>query len=111
MTKKKYCILPKNIKPLYPEDRGGGMVTDRVTVEGHPIRFMYRTESVAPEDSGWCFFSGVGEDDSYVNDPNNSSVMSLNTIANFDPTIIPFLGAPVGSVFEKIDDEFEAVDD
>jgi hypothetical protein len=25
----------------------------------------------------------------------------VNTIANYDPSIIPLLGSPIGSVFEK----------
>jgi hypothetical protein len=29
----------------------------------------------------------------------------VNTVANYDRSIVPFLGAPVGSAFERADDD------
>lgn len=53
------------------------------------------------------------EDDDYMSDANNLAIYNVNTIANYDPTIIPFLLSPIGSVFEKPleSDVFEAVSD
>ena len=61
---------------------------------------MYREESVHEDDSGWRFFSGT-ESDAYMEEPSNHAFYDCNTIANYDRSIVPFLDAPVGSVFEK----------
>jgi hypothetical protein len=36
-----------------------------------------------------------------MDDHRNHGVYDVNTIANYDESIIPFLGAPEGSAFEK----------
>src|SRR5690606_31826647 len=91
---------------------GGCIATDRITVDGHPINFMYRSNPVNPQDSGWCFFSGINEDEEYLNNPANSTVFDVNTIANYDESIIPLLDAPHGSVFERNQSgEFEQIYD
>lgn len=74
---------------------------------------MYRSQPINGQDSGWCFFSGVGEDDAYLDNPANSGVYDVNTMANYDESIVPYLDAPVGSVFERDQSsgEFVAVHD
>ena len=42
-----------------------------------------------------------GETQTYVDDAANMSYYDVNTIANYDPEIIPFLRAPVGSAFAR----------
>lgn len=61
---------------------------------------MYREAADRDLDSGWRFMSGF-ESDEYMNDANNHALYDVNTIANYDPDIIPFLDAPVGSAFER----------
>lgn len=52
------------------------------------------------------------ESDAYMNDPQNHEIYDVNTIANYDPDIIPLLGAPIGSAFERPEgDTFIEVDD
>ncbi|GAB2524173.1 DUF2185 domain-containing protein [Lysobacter humi (ex Lee et al. 2017)] len=94
------------------EGFGGCIATDKITVEGYPVRFMYREAADNDVDSGWRFMSGF-EDDQYMDDPSNHAVYDVNTIANYDPSIIPFLGSPEGSVFEKTpeSERFVAVTD
>lgn len=65
--------------------------------------FMYREDSQDPIDSGWHFFSG-DESQEYADDPTNYEIYDVNTIANYDPSIIPYLDAPAGSAFGR-DDE------
>ena len=96
---KKFRLSAEQIKPLV-RGYGGCVATDMITVDGYPVRFMYREEPQREDDSGWCFFSGF-ESDEYANDPSNSEVYNVNTIANYDPSIIPYLDAPAGSAFEK----------
>lgn len=97
---KNFKLKAEDIKPL-KLGLGGCIATDRITVEGYPVNFMYRTNPANPQDSGWCFFSGVNEDDAYMSDAKNSTVFDVNTIANYDASVIPFLDAPIGSVFER----------
>ena len=61
---------------------------------------MYRDEPSTDHDTGWRFFSGE-ETQAFVDDPNNSMFYKVNTIANYDPEIVPFLDAPVGSSYER----------
>jgi hypothetical protein len=96
---------------------GACFATDRITVDGQPVRFMYREEPDNTTDSGWRFMAGT-ESDEYMNDPENLAIYDVNTVANYDPDIIPFLGAPVGSAFERSDggvfvevDDFEPPED
>jgi len=35
---------------------------------------------------------------------SNHAIYDVNTIANYDPEIIPFLNAPIGSAFERDSD-------
>lgn len=110
-VKKTFKLAAEQIKPL-ATGRGGCIATDRITVDGCPVRFMYREEPDNHVDSGWRFMSGF-EDDAYMDDPKNHNAYDVNTIANYDPSIIPYLDAPVGSVFEKRPEstQFVAVDD
>jgi hypothetical protein len=61
---------------------------------------MYREEPDNEVDSGWRFMSGF-EDDEYMNNPDNLAIYDVNTVANYDPTIIPLLDQPPGTAFEK----------
>lgn len=106
---KKFFLAADEIKSL-ARGHGGCIASDLITVQGFPVRFMYRTEPYNDLDSGWKFLSGL-EDEAYMADPVNHEVYDVNTIANYDPSIIPLLHEPSGSVFEKGDDasEFQAV--
>ncbi|WP_334188160.1 DUF2185 domain-containing protein [Noviherbaspirillum sp.] len=96
---KKFKLSSEQIKPLIT-GYGGCIASDKITVEGFPVGFMYREEPVNNMDSGWRFMSGY-EDEIYMDDSRNHSIYEVNTIANYDPTIISFLDSPVGSVYEK----------
>lgn len=106
---KTYRLKAGEIVPLAP-GRGGCIASDHITVHGLPVRFMYRTHPENANDSGWCFFSGL-EDEPYTDNPANLGIYDVNTIANYDPSIIEFLDAPPGSVFEKPENCFRIVTD
>ena len=99
-SKKSFFLDASEIQELAP-GHGGCIATDKITVEGLPVSFMYREAPGFDADSGWRFFSGEESDD-YLKDANNSGVYNVNTIANYDQSIIPYLAAPIGSVFEKL---------
>ena len=98
-TVKQFALRAEDIRPL-AEGHGGCIATDRITVNGERVGSMVRDGPVRPEDSGWAFSAGT-ESQSYLDDPANSGVYDVNTIANYDPDIIPFLDAPVGSRFVR----------
>jgi len=89
---------------------GGCLATDKITVDGLKVIYMYREESDFDEDSGWRFFSGT-EDQDYVDDPDNTMIYDVNTIANYDTAIIPYLNLPNGTELERIGgtDEFQII--
>lgn len=97
-----FYLSKEQIKQLYtgvgPQ---GCFATNRITVDGKKIGYMYREtpddDSDFP-DSGWRFFAG-DETEEYTDNPDNINIFSLNTICNYDVEIIPYLNAPYGSAF------------
>lgn len=76
------------------------MATDRITVDGAPVGYMYRENAVREEDSGWRFFAGE-EDEHYMANLQRHDVYDINTIVNYDPDILPHLDADEGNRFER----------
>lgn len=96
---KNFKLTAAQIKPL-AEGYGGCLATDRITVDGAKVGFMQRDEPHNPADSGWQFTAG-DESDAYMEDGDNHLVYDVNTIANYDPEIIPFLDAPIGTALMR----------
>ena len=78
----------------------GCFATDRIIVDGAEIRFIYREMPLDNQDSGWRFMAG-DEDDEYMNDTSKSGIYHLNTLCNYEPSILKFLDEPYGSMFIK----------
>ena len=102
---KNYLLSPEEIEPLI-EALGACFASDMITVQGKPVHFMYRDNPDFDGDSGWRFMSGY-ENESYMLDENNIGLYDVNTIANYDPSIIPYLGADFGETFEKAEGTFD----
>lgn len=98
-TQKPFRLRADQIRPM-AMGHGGCIASDMITCGGRKVAFMYREESDGDMDSGWRFMSGY-ESDEYMNNPDNHAVYDVNTIANYDPDIIPFLIAPIGAAFER----------
>lgn len=99
MTSKRYRLTSDQIRAIAP-GLGACFASEKITVDGNPVRFMYREAAIHDVDSGWRFFSGLETADE-MDDAATHGVFDCNTIANFDPSIVAHLDAPVGSVFEK----------
>lgn len=99
MAKKKFALRPDQIKPL-ATNRGVCVATDMIVVEGRKVGYFYRDKTQDKEDSGWVFTAGRESPD-YMDDARNHGVYNVNTLANYDPEIIPFLDAPPGCSFER----------
>ena len=83
------------------EPMGGCIATDKITVDGMKVGYMEVCHPINDLDSGWRFRSDT-ETQEYINDLNNSTVYDVNTIANYDPAIIPYLNLPYGTELERI---------
>lgn len=99
MTQKIYALRADQIKPLL-KNRGACFATDMITVEGRKVGYMYREEPHNNQGSGWVFMAGM-ESQEYMDDADNIEIYDVNTIANYDPEIIPFIDAPTGTAFER----------
>ena len=100
MEQKRFRLRAEDIKPL-AEGHGACIATDAITVDGRRVGFMYRDKPDNADDSGWRFMSGEESQD-YMDDDANHGVYDVNTIANYDSTIVPLLYSPTGSVFERL---------
>lgn len=96
---KAFRIPASDIRPV-ALGYGACIATDRITVHGDRVGFMVREAPEHDADSGWQFTAGA-ESQAYMDDPANSGVYDINTIANYDPDIIPFLNAPTGTVLVR----------
>ena len=83
------------------EPMGGCIATDKITTDGELVDYMIREGPNDKIDSGWQFFSGT-EDQEYIDNPDNSMIYDVNTIANYDQAIIPYLQLPFGTQLERI---------
>lgn len=77
----------------------GCFATDRITVDGEPVGYMVH------DPDGWQFFAG-DEDEAYTSDPDKIGIYSLNTIASYDPTIVPYLDAAMGTAWLRSESGF-----
>jgi len=94
-----FRLQPEEIKPLVT-GQGSCIASDRITVDGAKIGYMYRTLPVDPADSGWCFFAG-DENEEYAATADFFGVYAVNTVANYDADILPLLDIPAPCAFER----------
>ncbi len=93
LENKKYyepSIIRKTLMSKY------AVVSKRITEEGWKVGYMMREEPHDDEDSGWQLMAG-DEDDDYVNDISNLSLMRIGYLANMDPHIMHEIDKPAGT--------------
>ncbi len=89
-------------------------VSHRVLYEDIPIGFLYKEEPENSKDSkykdsGWRILSG-DESEAYLDNPENSSFVSLGAVLAVDDAIINLLDAKIGSEFIRNEDgKFEQI--
>jgi hypothetical protein len=107
--KKSFARTAEQVRPLV-EGRGACLATDEIMVKGRRVGHAYREAPDNDVDSGWRFTAG-DESDEYMDDADNHGVYDVNTVANYDPEIIPLLDAEPGSAFvrDTQSDEFVCV--
>ena len=105
-----WVINPEEVVRLIPE-MGGAVVSLSVLRGDAPVGVMQREAPEVPEDSGWSF-TGLGDSEEFLDDPDNATVCDLNTLANIDTGIIRHLTRPEGVVLVRDDPDgpFEVVE-
>ena len=99
MRKKRFRLGADEIRPLAP-GRGRCFASDMITVEGYKVGWMYREVPDDLDDSGWRFFAGL-ETQAYADESAHFGAYDVNTIANYDPEIIPLLDQLPGVSYER----------
>lgn len=109
-TIKQFKLRADQIVKLIP-GIGYCFATNKITVDGELVSYMYREEPEDESDSGWRFFSGT-EDQQYADNPSNTAIYDVNTIANYDRAIIPYLNSPIGTELERVSnaDNFQIIE-
>jgi len=108
MEEKKFLIKPEDIKELV-KMKGYCYVSDKITVEGMSVGYMYREKPFDKDDTGWRFLSGT-ETEEYLDTQSNYMIFSVNTVANYDPAIIPYLKSKIGTEWERDGDRFVVIE-
>jgi hypothetical protein len=96
---KQIRLSADQIKPI-ALNRGSCIASDRVTVDGARLSYMYWETGDNELDSGWRFFSG-DESQAYADNADNFCLFDLNTIANYAPDIVEFVDVPSPCAFER----------
>lgn len=104
---KQFKIKAEDINQLV-DPMGSCLASDKITVDGLQVGFMYREKPEEENDSGWRFLSGTETQD-YIDDPNNSMVFEVNTVANYDSAIIPYLKSRPGTELERVEGSTEFI--
>ncbi len=106
---KKFKIKGEDIVQFI-EPIGGCFATDKITVDGEQVEYMYREKPEFEEDSGWRFLSGTETQD-YADNPDNWLIYDVNTIINYDKAIMKYIDLPIGTELERIKgtDEFKRI--
>ena len=107
MADNKYKLQVADVQDLI-KPMGYCIASDRITVDGEKVGFMYREEKEDDDDSGWRFLAG-DETDEYLEDTHHFMMFDVNYIANLDAAIIPYLKWKKSTEFERIagTDEFK----
>lgn len=77
----------------------GCFITKKAMDSGY-IGYMYHSKPTPGRpDSGWRFMYG-DEDEEYLEDADNTSIVALNTVCNLHPDILAYVHAEVGRGFD-----------
>ena len=80
----------------YIENAGSCIVTKSILNGETKFRWLFREKPLNNIDTGWMAF-GDSDNDDYVNDPKNLTVVDLNTLINIEPTILNVYEMPIGT--------------
>jgi hypothetical protein len=95
-----FRIKKEDIKKLI-EDKRACIVSHKIMLSDVKVGYMYREKpSDTFNDSGWRFFAG-DETQEYCDNPDNFCIVELNTVCNYDASIIKKIDADIGVAFKR----------
>ena len=97
---KTFKIKKEDIKKIL-ENNSACIVSNEILINGKSVGYMYREKpSESYNDSGWRFFVG-DETKEFCDNPDNFSIVELNTLCNYDGSVIKKLNADIGVAYKK----------
>lgn len=88
------------------EKAGGSILSKNIIEEKGVLTWMFREESMNPQDNGWRFLSDI-DDQEYIDNPDNLVVWDFNQIAEIEPAIVALYDYPVGTDIQIIREDGE----
>ncbi|WP_438347705.1 immunity protein Imm33 domain-containing protein [Paenibacillus sp. FA6] len=73
----------------------GGFLVSKNIISGCPIRYSFREKSSIPQLNEWNLYSVI--DDDYINNAENFTILSAESIFGISPIISEFFDAPYGT--------------
>lgn len=74
----------------------GGFVVSNNILSGEAVRYAFREESEIKSLNGWTLYSGI-DDEEFVNNSNNFTIVSAETIQKIVPVMLEIFSAPYGT--------------
>ena len=74
----------------------GGFTVSKNLLNGKSIQYSFREKSSINALNGWNFYA-IGDDDDYVNNPNNFEILTAESVYKISPLIIELFEAPYGT--------------
>lgn len=90
--------------PEFAQDSGGSLLSRNALDGKAPIRWAFREGPVNPVDNGWRFLSAA-DDDEFLADPANLTIVPFNTVVSLEPAVLPLLPLPIGTDVTILRDE------
>lgn len=89
-------------RKIYIQGAGGTIVSKSILSGKRPLKWLFREEG--GYGNGWIAF-GEGDDDEYVNNPDNMQIVDFNTLANIEPMVVNVFYMPIGTDLEFVSDK------
>lgn len=74
----------------------GGFIVSNNVIKGYPIKYTFREKSEISQLNGWTLFSEIDDDD-YVNNSNNFTILSAESVFKIAPVMIEIFDADYGT--------------
>lgn len=74
----------------------GGFIVSNNILEGKPIRYTFRDQSIIPPLNGWNLLS-IEDDEEYLSDAANFKILGADSIYEIAPVMLEIFEAPYGT--------------
>ena len=74
----------------------GGFIVSNNILEGKPIRYTFRDQSITPPLNGWNLLS-IEDDEEYLSDAANFKILGADSIYEIAPVMLEIFEAPYGT--------------